>query len=127
MLTSGTVLENIIGPEPLDEQALERSIDLSGLDDVALDYSLGSDDQGVSGGQAQRISLARAIYRLLSKNKQILLLDEPTSAQNEQRQAEIIENLIKLTAEGVQVFVISHQRSAIDSADVLIDFQEQYA
>lgn len=127
MLTSGTVLENIIGPEPLDEQALERSVELSALDDVALDYSLGSDDQGVSGGQAQRISLARAIYRLLSKNKQILLLDEPTSAQNEQRQAEIIENLKKLTTEGVRVFVISHQRSAIESADVLIDFQEQYA
>lgn len=126
MLGSGSVRSNIVGPEEVDKKALERSTELAGLDDVELDYLLGSDSQGISGGQAQRVALARAIYRLLSKDKSILLLDEPASAQNEKRQQTIINNLRSLTAEGFIVVVISHQRLFIEAADTVIEFQEQY-
>lgn len=126
MLGSGSVLSNIVGQEDIDKKALGRATELAGLDDIELDYSLGSDSQGISGGQAQRVALARAIYRLLSKDKSMLLLDEPASAQNEQRQQRIIENLKSLTAEGVTVVAISHQKLFIEAADSVIDFQEQY-
>lgn len=127
ILASGSVSSNIVGPEQEDSDALKRAIMIADLDDIGLDYTLGSDSQGVSGGQAQRISLARALYRLLSKRLSILVLDEPLSAQNLERQEIIIENLKSLSEQGVYILAISHQDSVISKADTVIDFQEQYA
>lgn len=127
MLSSTTVLSNIVGAGDIDSHVLEQSVQLANLDDVDLEYSLGSDSQGVSGGQAQRISLARAIYRLLANKLDILLLDEPTSAQNQSRQLEMIKNLKQLSEAGVSVVVISHQKLMIEAADTVIEFQEQHA
>jgi ABC-type transport system involved in cytochrome bd biosynthesis, ATPase and permease components len=127
ILASGSVSSNIVGPEQEDSDALKRAIMIADLDDIGLDYTLGSDSQGVSGGQAQRISLARALYRLLSKRLSILVLDEPLSAQNLERQEIIIENLKSLSEQGVYILAISHQDSVISKADTVIDFQEKYA
>lgn len=72
---------------------------------------LGTHGNAVSGGEKQRLLLARALY----KNPQILILDEATSALDAGNESKIIENLknkVKCT-----VIVIAHRLSTVEDAD----------
>jgi ATP-binding cassette subfamily C protein CydD len=121
-LFAGSVAENIVGhgftPDP---KLLSRSLELAGLDDLSLDYQVGEGGAAASGGQAQRICLARAFYRALDRNVDYLLLDEPTSALDEARANEVLKSLTHFAASGIAVVVISHQRHLIESADRVIE------
>ena len=60
-LLSGTVLSNItLGATGVNHNALQRAMKLAALDDLDLDNAIGENSAGISGGQAQRVSLARA-------------------------------------------------------------------
>jgi ATP-binding cassette subfamily C protein CydD len=112
-LLEGTVKENIVGPHGNEDlAALDEAIKLAALDDLRLDHQVGQDAQQVSGGQAQRIGLARAFYAAITRNLQMILLDEPISAQDSARATIIDENLAKLTAKGFTVIAVSHQQLA---------------
>jgi ATP-binding cassette subfamily C protein CydD len=109
-LLEGTVLENIVGPvADVDQECLNQALTLSALDDVALNYQLTQDAGTVSGGQAQRIGLARALYAALTSDISTLLLDEPISAQDSDRARTIGENLAALADKGYTVVAVSHQ------------------
>ncbi len=69
----------------------------------------------VSGGQWQKIAIARAIYR----NAPILIMDEPTSAIDADAEKEIFENLERLYREKSLIF-ISHRFSTVRTADKII-------
>lgn len=69
----------------------------------------------LSGGEKQRISLARAFL----KKAPVLILDEPTSAMDVQTETAIFKALAEY-ATGRTVFVISHRLSAIRHADIII-------
>ncbi|HUR30989.1 MAG TPA: ATP-binding cassette domain-containing protein, partial [Saprospiraceae bacterium] len=69
----------------------------------------------LSGGEKQRISLARAFL----KKAPVLILDEPTSAMDVQTETAIFKALADY-ASGRTVFVISHRLSAIRHADIII-------
>lgn len=69
----------------------------------------------LSGGEKQRISLARAFLR----KAPVLILDEPTSAMDVQTETAIFKALAEYSA-GKTVFVISHRLSAIRHADIII-------
>ena len=97
--------------------AFAQAIKLSALDDFDLDRAVGSLQSGLSGGQLQRLMLARAIYHLLSGNRKLLLLDEPTSAQDAQRIKSILNGLRHLADSGNTIVTVSHQRFLIDFAD----------
>lgn len=71
--------------------------------------------QKLSGGEKQRLAIARAIL----KTPGILLLDEATSAVDSVTEAKIQESLEKL-AEGRTTFVIAHRLSTIQSADIIL-------
>jgi ATP-binding cassette subfamily C protein CydD len=122
MLSIGTVLQNIVGFEGEAEQpALARAIELAGLNDVELEALIGEGSRGVSGGQAQRIAFARTVYRALKvENVNVLLFDEPISAQDAERSKHLVKSLELLSQEGFEVSVISHQK--IDSATKTIEF-----
>lgn len=82
-LFPGTVLENVaFGPrqrhEPFPQSRTEELLSKVGLEGYAL-----RDVANLSGGEAQRVSLARA----LANSPRVLLLDEPTSALDEQAKA----------------------------------------
>jgi len=62
----------------------------------------------VSGGQIQRISIARALYQ----DPKILILDEATNALDEENERRIIETIDKIKKERT-VIVISHKKSAL--------------
>jgi ABC-type multidrug transport system fused ATPase/permease subunit len=73
----------------------------------------------LSGGEKQRISLARAFLR----NTPILILDEPTSAMDVQTEARIFNALASYSA-GRTVFIISHRLSTISHADMIVAIKD---
>ena len=72
----------------------------------------------LSGGEAQRVEIARALIR----DSQIYLLDEPLASQDSKSKIRIIECLKKLRAEGKTVLIIAHvDRDALAWCDQVID------
>ena len=86
-----------------------------------LNYEVGVDGSNLSGGQAQRVCLARAFYRALDLNVPYLLLDEPISALDERRANIVIEALQGFAARNVAVVAITHQKSLIEVAGKVIE------
>jgi len=71
----------------------------------------------LSGGEAQRVSIATAI----AQRTPVLLLDEPLAAQDVQSRKRIIEVLKKLAEDGVSVVVVAHSNeSELTWADKVI-------
>ncbi|WP_345266272.1 ABC transporter ATP-binding protein [Nibrella viscosa] len=73
----------------------------------------------LSGGEKQRISLARAFLR----NTPILILDEPTSALDAQTEARIFQALSSYSS-GRTIFIISHRLSTIRHADLIVTIKD---
>jgi iron complex transport system ATP-binding protein len=73
----------------------------------------------LSGGQAQRVDIARALVR----DSAIYLLDEPLSAQDSSSKARIIELLQRMRSAGKTIVVIAHiEGSGLTWCDQVIDF-----
>lgn len=121
VLFDGTVLTNIVGVKELDDLALERAVKLSALDDVSLDQLVSGDFAVLSGGQAQRVCLARAFYRAITNDCKVILLDEPTSALDSKRAKVLNNSLRELAAEGYAIVAVSHQKSLIAIADDVVE------
>ena len=126
-LVSGTILENIALAENAAEvdrpQALE-ALRLAHLLDIieslpdGLDTPLGKLQDGLSGGQMQRLGLARALYT----KPGLLVMDEATSALDAESEAIIQEALDEMRGR-VTVILIAHRLNTIQHADrvILID------
>jgi ATP-binding cassette subfamily C protein CydD len=110
-LMPGSVKENIVGFEVTDvhQQNLMLAIEYACLDDLDLNQTVGQATMKVSGGQAQRIGLARTFYRALSQETPWVLLDEPISALDRERTQKVSESLKHLTTLGATVVAVSHQ------------------
>lgn len=117
----GTVLSNIVGPGATDASALARAVGLAALDDIDLQQVVSADFSQISGGQAQRLVLARAFYRALTQECETILLDEPTSALDSRRAATLNQSLKALAAEGFAIVVVSHQQKLIKVADKVVE------
>lgn len=85
---------------------------------AGLDASVGEEGSQVSGGEKQRLALARA----LAQHPKLLILDEPTAALDADVEAEIIETIRNL-AKNICIIVVSHQPAWIDLADRIYDVQ----
>ncbi len=120
-LFNGTVFENIIGSDVLDDKALELAVSYAALDDLNLDDDVGEDSARISGGQAQRIALARAFYRALTLQTKYLLFDEPVSALDDLRGQQVVQSFKEFARNGATVVAISHQKHLIDSADCVFE------
>lgn len=84
-----------------------------------LDTPVGEDGYALSGGQAQRLSLARA---LLSQ-RQLLLLDEPTSQIDLESEAAITQALAEVAKEKT-IVLLTHRASALEFADRVLYLQD---
>ncbi|NPA12820.1 MAG: excinuclease ABC subunit UvrA [Aquificae bacterium] len=91
------------------------------LYDVGLDYiKLGQPATTLSGGEAQRIKLARELSKR-DTGRTLYLLDEPTTGLHSHDVGKLIQVLNKLVEKGNTVVVIEHNLDVIKSADWIID------
>lgn len=120
-----SILENIkMGSNKTMEQVIEASKKAQIHDFImslpdGYDTSLGEDGIKLSGGEKQRISIARAIL----KNSPIVILDEVTSysdIENESKIQEALRNLLK----GKTAIIIAHRLYTIKNADKIVVLDE---
>ncbi|GAB3606154.1 hypothetical protein GCM10027413_15630 [Conyzicola nivalis] len=127
-LMAGTVAENIaLGADVVDEQIVREAMRFAAAELVDPAQVLGVNGSGLSGGQAQRVSLARAFYRAIAQSCPVLILDEPSSALDRATEAELILGLERFAATGVAVVVVSHRAALLDAADSVIELRPRVA
>lgn len=119
-LVRGTIAENVALSATPDIAAVRTALGAAGL---GLDPGLpvGPGGAGLSGGQAQRVAVARALYRASRRATPLVLLDEPTSALDADAEAHVIGALRRLAADGAVVVAASHRPAVIAAADVRVD------
>lgn len=118
---SDTVRRNILLGEPEDNARLARAVEMACLTDyvekqpLGLETKVGSEGISVSGGEKQRMMIARAIY----KDPQYLMLDEATSSLDAENERRITENLDR-HFRGCTRIVIAHRLSTVKNADQIV-------
>ncbi len=124
-LVHATVAENIRYFRDLSREAIERAGRLARIHDEVVAWPQGYETivgpraDAVSGGQQQRICLARA----LAARPEVLVLDEPTSALDPTSERLIQESLTALKHE-LTLFIVAHRLSTLDICDrvmVIVD------
>jgi ABC-type multidrug transport system fused ATPase/permease subunit len=114
-LLHASVAENIRFFRDVDDEAVERAARLARIHEEIVGWSdgyktrVGPRADAVSGGQQQRICLARALVA----RPQVLVLDEPTSALDPHSESLIQESLTALKSE-LTLFTIAHRMSTLD-------------
>ncbi|MFC9918901.1 thiol reductant ABC exporter subunit CydD [Agromyces binzhouensis] len=123
-LVEGTIAANIrLGSEDADPALLDRAVAVAGVD-VDPGLQLGPAGAGLSGGQAQRVAVARAVHRALATDAPLVLLDEPTSALDAGRERAMAAALEDLARSGRIVVVATHRGALADAADRVIAIRE---
>lgn len=122
LLFSGTIASNIASGD--DNPDHQRIIDAAKLADahdfisgLPLGYEqvVGERGMGLSGGQMQRLCIARALYH----DPKLLLFDEATSALDTQSESNILQNMQKIL-DGRTAIVIAHRLSTIVNSDKIL-------
>lgn len=120
-LSRGTIAENVaLGAVEPDADGIRRALDAACATDLDPATGLGVQGTGLSGGQAQRVAVARALYRHAEDPSRVLLLDEPSSALDAETEGRLWTSLRERADAGATVVVISHRRSARAFADQIV-------
>lgn len=82
-------------------------------------FTLGAMGKKLSGGQAQRIGIARALF----KNPDILILDEPTSALDEETSTKIMNTIYSLKKKKT-IIIISHDKKNLNNCDIIYSIED---
>ncbi|MFZ1382357.1 MAG: ATP-binding cassette domain-containing protein [Scrofimicrobium sp.] len=125
-LFNGSVAENLrlARPSASDEELWVVLEQANLAEDIrmmpeGLEAQVGDRGSQLSGGQAQRLAVARALL----KDAPILILDEPTSQVDLKGEALILE-AIKRASQGRTVLTIAHRRAAVSEADRILVVQD---
>ena len=127
-LVDDSIKKNIcfgINDNKINYEKLEKVIEISGLKEFInnqpkkLDTIIGHDGARISGGQLQRIGIARALYL----DPKILILDEPTSSLDMITEENIIKKILSLDA--LTVILISHNPKIIEKCDNVLSLKDQ--
>jgi ATP-binding cassette subfamily C protein PrsD len=126
-LLDGTVAQNISRFEPeADPKMIRAAAAAAGVHHMIVSLPDGYDTQigergaALSAGQAQRIALARALYR----DPFLVVLDEPNSNLDAEGDAALTQAILSIRARGGIAVVIAHRPSAIARVDLLLAMKE---
>lgn len=121
LILSGTIRENItFSQEVANEEQIIKAAKIAQIWDFiqtldkGLDTPIGENGLGLSEGQAQRISIARAILC----DAPILLLDESTSALDSKTEEKLLKAIKSMTDK--TVIIVSHKQAAFDECDKVV-------
>ena len=125
-LFSGTIKENIAISDPgLSIEQINKAASISGVKEFTdklpfgLNTHVGEGGVGLSGGQAQKVVIARAIVR----NPEILILDEATSALDNEVETFVMNNLKQLM-KGRTTISITHKLETLIHSDTIVVLDE---
>lgn len=118
-LVRGTVAENVTLTADPDTADVRTALGAVGLG-VDPGLPVGSGGSGLSGGQAQRVAVARGLYRAARQQTPLVLLDEPTSALDAESEAQVVAAVRRLADAGTVVVVASHRPAVVAAADVVV-------
>lgn len=121
-LNDETLKNNItfLSKKNFDKKKLYESIKMSGLESLIssnpkiLDERVGEKGIKLSGGEKQRVGIARALY----KDSKILILDEPTSSLDEDIESKILENIFRL--KGLTLIMVTHKIYTLKNCDEIL-------
>lgn len=120
-----SIRENITCGHPIPEEKVWEAVRAAQLEDwvrglwSGLDSLVGERGGNLSGGQAQRIAIARAI----AKDAPVVLLDEPTSALDGETADALLRAMERLT-EGKTVIHVTHREETIQNYDRILVLKE---
>jgi ABC-type multidrug transport system fused ATPase/permease subunit len=83
-------------------------------EDYQVKSLINSDGSNISGGERQRIAIARALY----KNAKLLIFDEATSALDEETEAIIQESIEQINHHNVAIIIVAHQSKIINICNI---------
>lgn len=118
-----TILRNI---QFEDNKLNEKVLNMSEISEMVenkkdkLNHSLTTGGGNLSGGEKQRIALARALYT----DADILILDEFTSALDNETEEKIVKNIEKLRDDGKIVIIITHRKRPLSITNKIIDLEK---
>jgi ABC-type multidrug transport system fused ATPase/permease subunit len=122
-LVTGSLAENVslVDKASTDMEKVRLSLEMAGLGEFTdpnrfgLDGKITPDSGELSGGEIQRLGLARALYR----NPKILFLDEATSALDAETESRVNKTLDELRGQ-MTIVLIAHRLSTVMNADNII-------
>lgn len=117
----GTLRENLIFDKKVDDEEILKVFDYVCLNDFysklenGLDTELGEKGIAMSGGERQRVALARLFF----DNSKIIILDEATSAMDNITENIVMKNLIEKISKNKTLIIIAHRLDTIKNVDVI--------
>lgn len=121
-LFKSSIVENVrIGKKNATDEEVEKSLQMAQCNDIiakmpnGVNTEIGSHGVYLSGGEKQRIALARAII----KDAPIVILDEATSSADAENQ-HLIQKAFEKLSKGKTVLVIAHRLSTVVNADKIV-------
>ncbi len=122
-----TLVRNItLEEQHHDEEQLQYAIRASGLDQVLAKFPEGlekvitENGKNISGGQQQRIAIARALY----KKVDLILLDEPFNELDDEASLALLQHFQELAAAGKMVLMITHDKKSMACCNKIISLDE---
>ena len=128
-LIDDTISANIsfgVKPEDVSQEAVEIASKIANLHDFVMDeltnqYQTKIGERGVrlSGGQIQRIGIARALYH----NPKVLVLDEATSALDNKTEQAVVEAINNLSKK-ITIILIAHRLNTLKNCDIIFKLEK---
>jgi ABC-type multidrug transport system fused ATPase/permease subunit len=129
VLFNRSVTDNIVfSTAEIPQAEVERAAIVTGADRFirnlpqGYDTLVGEDGRLLSGGERQKIVLARAFVR----HPSILVLDEPTTGLDHQTILDFLETMDRIRQQGITIIYITHEPSHVDRFDRVLIFHEDH-